>query len=275
MREVQWNEMLSVLWFPDEIDRVSRITYGELQNAYLLRDHPVIVTDSHMVWPLLHQDISKDFVSAINNAIASQTTSERTADDYKSPEEFSDYFENRDASEDFIEYLNDLPQLRDSIPCNVATNLLQIRNKSPNLRQLLRQTALLNSPWFLHFRNCEFGAVKASRGVFPLSNRPYFLSSHFPPFHSSWFLLSKQFEMASEKQLPVNDLVLVFQLSGHLSGTLTPQNCNEICAHLKFELNEGETLLFNAQMWNFYYRNTINSQTNLTIIFIEEIHNCP
>lgn len=78
--------------------------------------------------------------------------------------------------------------------------------------------------------------------------------------------------MTTEKRLPVKDLVIVLQLNGQMSGRLTVQmDCKDLCSDQLFELNAGEALVFNAQMWNFYYRN-IYSHANLTITFIQEIH---
>lgn len=202
---------------------------------YLSRDHPVIINDSHDVWP-----------------------------------------NQPDVPEDFVEFLQTSPSLSYSIPCNIGTNLIQIRNEPPKLQHLLRQTTKIDEDpsegWFLHFRNCDFEAVKASRATFPLKNRPYFISSHLPPFHTSWILLSKHYEMTAEKRLPLKDLVIVLQLSGQISGRLTVQkDCKDICSDQEFELNAGEALVFNAQMWNFYYRNS-KIQAIFTITFIQEIH---
>ncbi|XP_055299919.1 uncharacterized protein LOC129567275 [Sitodiplosis mosellana] len=214
------------------IDRVSDATFGLLQDVYLSRDHPVIINDSHGIWP-----------------------------------------NQPDVLEDFIEFLLSSPNLKYSTPCNIGTNLVQIRDDSPKLQYLLRQTGKVESKgWFLHFRNCDFEAVKASRATFSLKNRPYFISSHLPPFHTSWIILSKHYGMPIEKRLPVKDLVIVLQLNGQISGRLTTlRHCKDFCLDHNFELNAGEALVFNAQMWNFYYRN-IDLQANLTITFIQEIH---
>lgn len=228
----------SVKWsilFSDQIDRISNATYGRLQSVYLSRDHPVLIIDSHDIWREPNVD-----------------------------------FPDEDAN--FIDFLLTIPQLRYSIPCNIGTNLLKIRNGSPKLQTLLRQSSKLGSKgWFLHFRNCDFDAVKASRAIIATQNRPYFLSTHLPPFHFSWLLLSQNFETKIAKRLPLNDLAIVLQLSGKLKGRLTvPKECKTICSDLEFKLNAGEALVFNAQLWKFYYHN-INLQANLTITFIQEI----
>lgn len=176
-------------------------------------------------------------------------------------------------SADFVEFLLSLPNLKYSIPCNIGTNLLKIRDETPKLQSLLRQAVKIgSSEWFLYFRNCEFDAIKASRAIFPYNNRPYFISSHLPPFQSSWIILSNNYTNPIEKHLPVKDLVFVFQLTGTISGRLTVTNeCSEYCSDQVFKLNAGETLVFHGKMWKFYYNYNINSQINLTITFIEEI----
>lgn len=218
-----------------KIDSISNVTYGYLQNVYLSRDLPVIVIDSHDAWP-----------------------------------------NRNDVPDDFMEYLQTLPMLRKSIPCNMVTNLIHIRYGVPNLQRLLKQGQSLKSQgWFLNFRNCDFEAVKASRSIFPLKSRPYFMSTHLPPFHSSWILLTNHYEMLFERQIPVKDLVVVSQLQGQISGRLAVRKeCQSFCENHEFQLNAGETLLFNAEMWNFYYHNIkiIDSQIKSTITFIEEIH---
>lgn len=206
-----------------------------MQSNYLSRDLPVIISDSHDPWP-----------------------------------------NQENVPDDFIEFLQTIPMLRYSEPCNTVTNLLQIRNGAPNLQKLLRQAENIGSNgWFLHFRNCDFEAIKASRSIFPLNHRPYFISNHLPPFHSSWILLSNRHKWLNEMHVPVKDLVFVFQLSGQISGRLAVQKkCHDFCADLEFQLNAGETILFNAEMWKFYYYNAdiIESQAELTITFIQEIH---
>lgn len=227
---VQIISLLIYVSIADAIDRISNTSFGNLHDIYLVRDHPVIVSDSH------------------------------NADD---------------VPEDFVEFLQSFPQLKYSMPCNIATNLLQIRNRQPNLKNIFQQTKRIGTKeWFLHFRNCEFEAVKASRGVFPHKYRPYFLSNHLPPFYSSWVLISKQYKIMDEMRLLLKDLVFVFQLKGKLTGRLFVQEqCKFFCDNQDFQLNAGETLIFNAEMWDFYYHNN-NSQLHaesLAVTFIQEI----
>lgn len=156
-----------------------------------------------------------------------------------------------------------------SIPCNVATNVFQAQDHSPKLRGLFKLIDLATE-WFIHFRNCDFEAVKATRTIFPFKNRPNFISSHLPPYRSSWILLSEHYEMPKMKHLIVKDTVFVFQLNGRIVGKLKVQNdCIGLCLDQEFELNAGEALVFNARMWNFYYRSMADD--NLTVTFIQEI----
>lgn len=195
---------------------------------YLVRDHPVIVEDSHDV--------------------------------------------NR-VPEDFIGFLKTLLPLRKSFPCNTLTNLLQIRNEQWNLNRLLDQTKKIGTKeWFLHFRNCEFNAVKSSRAILPQNNIPYFMSNHLPPFYSSWILLSNQSQLMNEKRLPIKDLVFVFQLKGKLAGRLVVQKrCSFLCVNQDFQLNTGEALIFNAEMWDFFYHSIATDSEPLAVTFIQEI----
>lgn len=176
---------------------------------------------------------------------------------------------------DFVDFLQTLPHLKFSIPCNTITNLFQIRNEQPNLKRLLEQTRKIGTKdWFVYFRNCEFEAVKSSRAIFPPKRRPYFMSNHLPPFHSSWYLISNQNnQKLNDKRLPVKDLVFVFQLRGNVAGRLGVQKkCALFCADQEFYLNAGETLIFNADMWDFFfYGRTFTSQSeSLAVTFIQE-----
>lgn len=161
----------------------------------------------------------------------------------------------------------------DSIPCNAVSNLFQTHIQSPKLRGLFRQIDLNVTPeWFIHFRSCDFDAVKATRLIFPYKHRPKFISPHLPPYRSSWILLSQNYGMPSTKRLILKDTVFVLQLSGRIVGELKIRSdCRGICLDQEFELNAGEALVLNARMWDFYYRSMSDSDTNLSVTFIEEI----
>lgn len=210
------------------IDEISNTSFGNLHAAYLVRDHPVIINDSH---------------------------------------------DEDNIPKDFVEFLQTLPRLKFTIPCNAVTNLLQIRTEQPNLNRLLEQAKRIETKdWFLHFRNCEFDAVKASRAIFPYKHRPYYMSNHLPPFHSSWILLSNQYNILNEKRLPVKDLVFVFQLNGKLIGRLVVRKeCTSLCTNLDFQLNAGQALIFNAEMWDLTYQDITSNSKSLAVTFIQEI----
>lgn len=225
------------------IDRQSNISFGRLQSNYIWRNHPVIISESHPNWLDIHDGI------------------------------------------DFIAFIKTLPDLMTSEPCNVASNLLA---KSEKLQKIIRQTERLESQekWFFHFRNCQFKSVKASRVIIPYNRRPSYLPSHLPPFRSSWILVSHQYEIASKsgtafefeigtmKQLNVRDLVMVMQLQGEIYGRLAVNTvCTDHCIDHTFRLTAGQSIVFVAHFWSFYYQPiavTDDVEHHLAITFIIE-----
>lgn len=203
------------------------MTYELLQNAYISRDLPVIIGDSHEPWP---------------------------------------------NQQNFIEFLQTKPTLLNSKPCNCATNLCTT-SKPLKLSHFLRQIEReMIAEWFLHWRNCDVDAVKATRSIIPASKRPYYIPMHWPPFQSSWLLLSQQFDMMKMKNLLVRDLVVVLQLKGTIAGELVIQKeCSAICSDVIFQLTEGEALIFNSRMWKFFYQPIVSAQGDQAITFIQEI----
>lgn len=236
-----------VFMISDSIDMLSNTTFKTIQNVYLLRNIPVVINDSHKPWP-----------------------------------EISLSLHNKNIN--FAEYLQTLPDLMDSELCNIETNLLSDPRSYRKLRKLLYQ--ITDAPeipsWFLHFRNCEFPAVKSSRAIFGHKEKPYFLLSHLRPFHSSWILMSKGYEKAKKlKRLNVRDLVVVLQLSGAIECSIEAKSpCFDECGHHKIKLLPGQALLFMERIWDFYYRpisigdnvaiEGIN-ETIPTITFVQEI----
>lgn len=175
---------------------------------------------------------------------------------------------------DFIEFLNSLPDLKASKPCNVLSNLL---SNPRSAEQLLKQLEYLqqDEKWFFHFRNCDFDAIKASRAIIPFEARPQYLSQHLPPFRSSWILASRNYDMKAAKRLNLRRLAVVVQLSGELTGTLGPHEvCAESCNELRYHLAEGEALIFSSEMWSFSYRSHNEAEENYLIAtLIQEIEN--
>lgn len=191
---------------------------------------------------------------------------------------------------DFIEFMNALPDLMRSEPCNVASNLLA---KSATVQKIIRQAErfMSHEEWFFHFRNCESDAIKASRIIVPYHRRPYYLPNHLPPFRSSWILASHQYETASTfdsrksnanfdpkmhamKQLNVRDLVIVMQLQGEIIGRLEVNTvCADYCTDHTFRLIAGQSIVFSARFWNLYYEpiaTVDDDQHNYAITFITE-----
>lgn len=203
----------------DTIDSLTNATYKTIQNAYLLRNIPVVVKDSHKSWA----DLSKS---------------------------------QHGETMEFTEFLQTQTKIMESVPCNLETNLLW--HSTGNIRKLFKQVH--NTPeitsWFLHFRNCQFSAVKASRTIFGHTQKPYYLSSHLPPFYSSWILISQNYDVSKKwKQLKVRGLVMVLQLSGSIECIVEARSaCFEECGQYKITLLTGEALIFMDRMWDFHYR---------------------
>lgn len=222
------------------IERQSNLSFDHMQSNYLWRNHPIIIIDSHRNWHHIHNGV------------------------------------------DIIEFMKTLPDLMASEPCNIASNLLA---KGTTVRKIIKQVERLksNEKWFFHFRNCHFDSVKSSRLIIPYHRRPYYMPSHLPPFRSSWILVSHQYEMArtetdtefrTMKHLNVRDLVIVMQLQGEINGRLTVTTaCTDYCADHTFRLAAGESIMFVARFWNFYYKPIAagdKDEPNLAITFITE-----
>lgn len=219
-----------ILLFPDQIDRHKNITAEHLQSVYISRDVPVIVADSHKPWM---RPIAGSY------------------------------------PDDFIGLLDSLPSLRHTTPCNCETNLLSTRTAKLGLLLNRIGHGFLQN-WMLHFRLCEFAAIKASRAILPTSNRPYFIPAYWPPFKSSWLLLSHRYEAPTMKTMPLNGFVIVLQLKGTLYGRLELAHaCIESCAEQAFQLAEGEALLFTSDVWKMRY--SLDAPNDGTITFIQEI----
>lgn len=168
----------------------------------------------------------------------------------------------------FIHFLQAMPYLPNAIPCNTLTNL---HSSTVKIKHLLNriERGILNE-WILQIRLCDFESVKATRSIFRIGHRPYYIPSYWPPFKSSWLLLSHQYEMSTMNQLPVDGVVIVLQLKGTLNGRLEVRApCVERCFDQQFQLVEGESLLFTSELWNLVYN--FIPQNEGTITFIQEI----
>lgn len=168
-------------------------------------------------------------------------------------------------SDNFTDYLLSLDPLIDSNPCDLRSNL--ILEKYANLEELLVLSARAepNDGWFLHFLNCDFESVKASRLI---TNRPAYLSTHLDPAQASWILMSNRYTDSDPIDLKVDDgLVVMLQLKGDLEISLSGKDrCLDECGEHEIRLDEGDGLVFTTDLWDLSYRpspagNSINFVT--------------
>lgn len=144
--------------------------------------------------------------------------------------------------------MKNLTDLIDSNPCNLQTSLVTGSHYT-NLDELLELTNG-SAEWFIHFRNCDFSAVKASRA---LEQRPAFLRSH-KPFSSSWIIISSNYKVTKPKKLLVKHLVVVTQIFGSIDVLIAPKNgCKDDCNDFLLPLEPGYTIVFSAELWDFFY----------------------
>ncbi|XP_063709065.1 uncharacterized protein LOC134837613 [Culicoides brevitarsis] len=168
-------------------------------------------------------------------------------------------------SQTFPSYLLSLPDLTFSHPCELQTNLLF---KSTDLRTLLH-LASQATEYFLHFRNCDFEAVKASRSFI---RKPYFYSPHLEPPYTSWILMSQNYPQNSYKSLSFLNLVIVQQLQGILEATIEAKDaCFEVCGRHHVQLAAGEALVLMSKLWSFKYL-PASDVKNLSVTVVTETH---
>lgn len=150
----------------------------------------------------------------------------------------------------YIEHMKNLTDLVDSNPCNLQTNLvtgMQYRN----LNEIFELIESSWDGWFLHYRNCDFSAVKASRA---LHKQPAFLTTHLKPFSSSWILVSNSYKTSKPKKLLVKHLVVVKQIVGSLDVVIAPKTeCKDFCIDFELHLEVGDSVVFSAELWDFSY----------------------
>lgn len=120
-----------------------------------------------------------------------------------------------------------------------------------NLKELLELTKSAWDGWFIHFRNCDFSSVKASRA---LEEQPSFLTSQPKPFSSSWIIISNSYNVTKPKKLLVKHLVVAKQIVGSIDVFIVPKSdCKENCKELFVQLDAGYTIVFSAEYWDFLY----------------------
>ncbi|XP_037050322.1 uncharacterized protein LOC119084447 [Bradysia coprophila] len=150
----------------------------------------------------------------------------------------------------YIERIKNLTDLIDSNPCNLQTNLVTGLHYR-NLNDIFELIESSRDGWFLHYRNCDFSAVKASRA---LHVQPPFLISHLKPFSSSWILISSIYKTSKPKKLLVKHLVVVKQIIGSTYVLIAPKvECKEFCSDFEFHLEVGDSFVFSAELWDFSY----------------------
>ncbi|KAJ6636195.1 hypothetical protein Bhyg_14783 [Pseudolycoriella hygida] len=151
---------------------------------------------------------------------------------------------------DYVETIRNISDLRESNPCNLQTNLVT-KSHFTNLNEILELSKNSWDGWFVHFRNCDFSAVKASRA---LESHPPFLTSQVIPFSSSWILMSKGYNVTKPKKLLLKHLVVVKPIIGSIDVFLEPRSeCKESCIDFLLHLQVGCTMVFPAEHWDFFY----------------------
>lgn len=164
---------------------------------------------------------------------------------------------------DYVAILQNDTNLVNSNPCNLQTNLItgaQFKSLNALLDLMINST----DGWFLHFRNCDFDAVKASRG---LEQQPYFLKSLLKPFSSSWIIMSNRYLVKKPRKLLLKNLVVVKQIVGSIDVLIEPRTGCKDCKDFFMQLHVGRTLVFSAEYWNFYY---VPSDNGISVTFLRE-----
>ncbi|XP_055704482.1 uncharacterized protein LOC129802544 [Phlebotomus papatasi] len=169
--------------------------------------------------------------------------------------------------DNFTQHLLTLEPLMESSPCEMSSNL--IVRRLANLHELIERVQKVDEQsWFIHFRNCDFPAVKASRLI---ASRPGFFSPHLEPAYSSWVLMSRNYDYPAPKELTLEGIVLVRQLLGRGVFKLSGRGkCLEECGKYIVNVKSGEALLFTTDLWDFSYYTSESSIKSVT--FITETH---
>lgn len=170
-------------------------------------------------------------------------------------------------SKNFIDRFMLILDTLDAGYCNIQSNYFA--KNTANLHELM---ASINNTdetdgFFIHFRNCNFNSVKASRIFW---KKPNYLLLHLSPFYSSWILISKNYQFKRAKYLDVQGMILVNQISGKLEISLQPRKpCDVDCVDMQIQLTANEVLMFIADLWEFSY-NPIDNDVEKSITFITE-----
>lgn len=172
-------------------------------------------------------------------------------------------------TENFASHLLSLPDLMHSKPCELQTNLIFYKKSDlTTIFQIIEENIEReNDEWFLHFRNCEFEAIKVSRAFIP---KPYYYSSHLEPPYTSWILLSQNYNHHEYKHLSLLNMVIVQQLIGTLDITIEAKDaCYDVCGSHHIQIFEGEALVLMSRLWNFKY---LPSSKDLSVSVMTETY---
>lgn len=172
-------------------------------------------------------------------------------------------------NENFASYLSTLPGLVHSKPCELQTNLMLYKLIDlKTLFQLADENIETGTDqWFLHFRNCDFEAVKASRAIIP---KPYFYSPHLEPPYTSWLILSQNYNHGGYKDLSLLNMVIIQQLNGVLDILIEAKDaCLDVCGTHQVQIVEGEALVLMSKLWNIKY---LPSAKDLSVTVVTETY---
>jgi hypothetical protein len=174
---------------------------------------------------------------------------------------------NSSLPEDVVEFVLGHEKILRPEPCQMRTNLLLTQYGDGKLRLIFEilQKMEESDSYFLHFRICDFGALKESR---LLIKRPYFYAKNLEPPSSSWLLMSQNYqELKEPKDLHFKGLIMLLQVEHDLHVELrSDTNCDQ-CPILRLVVKEGETLVFSTDIWKFSY---FPSEGEATITFVTE-----
>lgn len=162
----------------------------------------------------------------------------------------------------FLENLNSSSLIENQNLCDLETNLA-IKKFSTLENAIEKMKTYPN--YFLHWRNCNFRALKESRNFI---EKPYFYPFHLEPYYSSWFIISKTFA-SSKNYLNVEGLIFVNQLKGDIIISLEPKdNCIDSCTEKNFKLEEEDSLVFLSEFWNLAYSTDEEEESLTTVLEI-------
>lgn len=151
----------------------------------------------------------------------------------------------------------------ESSHCDASTNL--VIKKFFDTEIVLRKAwKLMDSTekWFIQLRACQASSVKSSRLFI---KRPYYYP-HLESFYSSWLIMSHNFNHRDYREINVQGLIIVQQLSGSNNLKLLPKEpCYGQCPTINIQLNEGEGFVFSTDLWILQYR-FLKMQTSITTI---------